>query len=186
MSKRGSQNIYLVGFSGSGKSTIGSRLARRLGMPFNDADVLIEKETGCSIADIFKEFGEPVFRSVESKIIRRFINRRSPSSIVALGGGAFQSKANRDGLLKSGLVVYLGCSSREIYKRLQGKYDRPLMNARPQKGETLREAKIRKIRLLLAKRLTNYRRAHINCSTSCKKVNVVVNELILRIRNYYA
>jgi shikimate kinase len=186
MSQRGSKNIYLVGFSGSGKSTIGSMLARRLGLPFYDTDIVIENEAGCSIADVFKEFGETVFRSLESKIIRRFINRNSPSSVVALGGGAFQSKANRDDLLGSGLVVYLGCSTREIYRRLRGKHDRPLMNALPQKGETPREARIRKIHLLLAKRLTNYRRAHIHCSTSRKKVNVVVNELILRIRSYHA
>lgn len=155
-------------------------------MPFYDTDIMIEKETGSSIGDIFKESGEPFFRSVESKMIRRLINSRSQSGLAALGGGAFQNEANRGDLLENGLVIYLGCSVREIYRRLQEKHDRPLMISRPQEGETPREARLRKIRLLLAKRLTNYRKAHIHCSTSGKKVSVVVSELILRIRNYYA
>jgi len=186
MSQHGRENIYLIGFSGSGKSTIGGMLARRLKLPFYDTDVVIEKEARRTIAGIFKEFGEPVFRSLESRMIRRFIKGQYPQGIVALGGGAFQNKVSRDDLLESGLVIYLGCSSREIYRRLQGKHDRPLMNARPQKGETPREARIRKIRLLLTKRLTNYRRAHIHCSTSRKKANVVVNDLLLKFRSYYA
>ena len=186
MPPRGPQRIYLIGFSGSGKSLIGSKLASRLKLPFYDTDTIIEQEAGQSIAAIFEKSGESRFRSMESRIIGRLCRGRHSRGLAAVGGGAFQSRVNREYLLESGLVVYLSCSVEEIYRRLRDKKDRPLLDVRPRETETLREARMRRIRRLLARRLRNYRKAHIHCSTTRKDANTVMQELLVKIRRYHA
>ena len=92
-------NITLIGFMGTGKTTVGKRLAKRLGWEFVDLDALIEARTGRAIADIFTQHGEPVFRRLEQRWIRRVA--RGDQQVIATGGGAFLDPENRR-LLKSG------------------------------------------------------------------------------------
>jgi len=183
MSITADQTVFLVGFSGSGKSTVGTSLAHRLNRTFVDTDSVIEQTEGCSIAEIFRCSGEWRFRQLEADVIAGLGGRRQPAQVVALGGGAFASRANRTEIMSNGLVVYLSCSVREIYRRLRDKEDRPLMNVQSKVGETARQARLRIIRTLLEKRKPGYRLAHMSCSTTGKTVEQVVNEIMWRIRN---
>ncbi len=114
--------IYVVGFMASGKSTIGRRLAHRIGWNFFDTDDEIEAAEKCTIAEIFAARGEPEFRRIESEILRehvRWIERGRPA-VLALGGGAFTIQSNRDLIAGNGISVWLDCPFDRIRSRLQG------------------------------------------------------------------
>jgi len=120
--------LYLVGFMGSGKSTIGRRLANRLGWSFFDSDHEIEAAQKTTIADIFAARGEPEFRRIESEIIRQhvlWIEHGRPA-VVALGGGAFVSPANRELLCRNGISVWLDCPFEVVKRRVAPAEHRPL------------------------------------------------------------
>lgn len=177
----GRKHIWLIGFSGSGKSTVGPELARLLRLRFVDTDAEIERIAGRSIADIFAKYGELRFRKMESQVIRKVAQANKPT-VVALGGGAFQSPVNRAIILKSGTTVYLRTSVRIIYRRLSSQTDRPLLQVRPVKGETLREARFRRIKEMISKREQQYRTADINVSTSSKKPTEVARIISQKAR----
>jgi shikimate kinase len=121
-----SKIIYIIGFMGSGKSTIGKRLASRLGWSFVDLDDLIEEKTGLKITEIFSQNGEKYFRNVESEVLRSLNN--SNNTVVSTGGGTPCSGGNMDYMLGSGLTVYLKLSPGELKSRLSGSNDeRPLI-----------------------------------------------------------
>jgi len=117
--------IYLVGFMGSGKSTIGKRLAETLAVPFVDLDDDIEAASGRTIADIFSNDGEGAFRDAEHAALRARVERAEPI-VVALGGGAFTFSRNRDVLAGAGKSVWLDCSFDLALRRVQGFAHRPL------------------------------------------------------------
>ena len=119
--------IVLVGFMGAGKTTVGRILARRLGVPFRDSDVVIEDRAGRPIRQIFAEEGEPAFRDLEHKVIAELLD--GTDSVLALGGGAVQRADTRD-LLKDVPVVYLRISYAEAMRRVGGDHGRPML-ARP-------------------------------------------------------
>jgi shikimate kinase len=119
--------IVLVGFMGAGKSTVGRILARKLGVPFIDSDLVIEESAGRPIRQIFAEDGEPAFRDLEHKIIAELLD--GTDSVLALGGGAVQRADTRD-LLKDVPVVYLRVSYAEAMRRVGGDQGRPML-ARP-------------------------------------------------------
>jgi shikimate kinase len=119
--------IVLVGFMGAGKTTVGRVLARRLGVPFRDSDVVIEDRAGRPIRQIFAEDGEPAFRDLEHKVIADLLD--GADSVLALGGGAVQRADTRD-LLKGIPVVYLRISYDEAMRRVGGDQGRPML-ARP-------------------------------------------------------
>jgi shikimate kinase len=177
--------IFLVGFSGSGKSTVGQRLARRLRVLFYDTDAMIERKAKKSISSVFKDEGERAFRRMEAQMINRLCGRPNDSFVAALGGGALQSSANRKALLANGTVVYLSASVRELYRRLRLLEDRPLLAVRPKAGETPRTARIGKIRSLLESRRADYRKAHIVCPTTGYTITEIVNTLMKLLRRYH-
>ena len=112
--------IYLVGFMASGKSTVGRHLARRLGWNFFDTDSEIEAAEKVTVAELFSSRGEPEFRRIETEVIRqhvRWIERGRPA-VVALGGGAFVSPANRDLLENNGIAVWLDCPFEKVSQRV--------------------------------------------------------------------
>src|SRR5262245_24212715 len=118
--------IYLVGFMGSGKSTVGERLADELGWAFVDINDDIVKAQGRSIADLFDMGGEPAFRDIEAECIYkrvRMIQTGRPM-VVALGGGAFVEDRNFQMLQENGVSIWLDCSFELINERLQNKTDR--------------------------------------------------------------
>jgi shikimate kinase len=112
------QGLALVGTRGSGKSTVGRILAERLVRPFLDADVELEEKLGRSIAAIFAEDGEPLFRDCEQRVLRE-LTSACPDAILATGGGAVLREANRRTLRSFGYVVWLWADPAEALARLQ-------------------------------------------------------------------
>ncbi|MFZ5980756.1 MAG: shikimate kinase [Candidatus Zixiibacteriota bacterium] len=174
-------NIFLTGFSTSGKTTLGRKLARKLKMRFYDTDRLIEKKEKQPITLIFKEKGEKYFRTQENKIIRQVVDRPG-QKVVALGGGAFLNKANRELVQAYGIVVYLSCSVRELYRRLKVLKGRPLLVFDTKKYPD-RATRIESVKQLLATRQSNYNKADYRISTTNKSITLSVNQIIKKIKN---
>lgn len=121
-------NIYLVGPMGSGKTTIGQRLARKLGLAFYDSDQEIEARTGASVNLIFDIEGEAGFRERERQVLAELTAQRGV--LLATGGGTVVSRENRELLGRTGIVVYLRTSVRQQLERLQRDHSRPLLQTR--------------------------------------------------------
>jgi len=119
----GRGSIVLVGMMGSGKSSIGRRLAARLGIPFADADAEIEEAAGMSIADIFEVHGESSFRSGEARVIARLLEHGP--QVLATGGGAFMNPQTRTNIHAKGISVWLKAEPDVLMRRLRRRSDRP-------------------------------------------------------------
>ena len=120
------RNIILVGYMGSGKSTVGRKAARAVEYTFLDTDVLIEKEEGMTIAKLFEEKGEAYFREKETEIIRRLLEEPK-GNIIATGGGLPMKEGNAGLLKQLGTVIYLKSETETLVKRLSGDHVRPLL-----------------------------------------------------------
>ncbi|MEQ9518916.1 MAG: shikimate kinase [Parvibaculum sp.] len=121
----GNKSLVLVGLMGAGKTTIGKRLAARLGIKFVDADTEIEKAAGSSIADIFKEFGEKHFREGERRVIARLLEEGP--QVLATGGGAFMDEDTRAAIATKGLSIWLKADLDILMKRVMRRTHRPLL-----------------------------------------------------------
>ena len=121
----GKRSIVLVGIMGAGKSSIGKRLAVRLGIPFVDADTEIELAAGMSIADIFSTYGEPYFRAGETRVISRLLD--GGPQVLATGGGAFMNVDTRALIGEKGISVWLKADFDTLLKRIRRRNDRPLL-----------------------------------------------------------
>ncbi len=161
----------LVGLPGSGKSTIGRRLAKALGVGLLDTDVAIEERTGRTIADIFATDGEPEFRRIEEEVVRAAL--ADHDGVLSLGGGAVTSPGVRDALAGH-TVVYLEIGAREGVRRTGGSAVRPLL-AGPDRAE--------KYRALMAERAPLYRRvATIRVDTNRRNPGAVVRHIVSRLQ----
>lgn len=120
------RSIVLVGLMGAGKTTIGRRLADRLRLPFIDADVEIERAAGCSIAEVFRLYGEAAFRDGERRVIRRLLE--GPPMVLATGGGAYMDAQTRALVRERSVSVWLRCSLPVLLSRVIGRTHRPLLN----------------------------------------------------------
>jgi shikimate kinase len=122
--------IVLIGFMGAGKTTVGTMLAVRLGLPFTDSDQIIEQRAGRPIRQIFAEDGEPAFRALEHQVIVALLD--GPPAVLALGGGAPGHPPTRDRLIAdpAAQVVYLHVGYEQALNRVGGDDGRPLL-ARP-------------------------------------------------------
>lgn len=120
-----SRTLVLVGLMGAGKTTIGQRLAYRLGLPFLDADAEIEKAAGCPIEDIFQLHGEAVFRDGERRVIARLLD--GPVHVLATGGGAFMDPETRARIRARGISVWLRADLDLLLKRVRKRSGRPLL-----------------------------------------------------------
>jgi len=145
------RNVVLIGFMGSGKSTIGRALAHILGRPFVDTDVLIEESSGMTISDIFSQMGERAFREMESEAVRACTSLHG--TVVAVGGGAVEDEDTRRLLKDRCIVVLLEASDETILSRIERCEDRPLL------AGLGREEKLALIRRLVDRRLPAYRDA---------------------------
>jgi shikimate kinase len=122
----GARSVVLVGMMGAGKSSIGRRLASRLGIPFVDADAEIEKAAGMSIPDIFATRGEPEFRVGEARVIARLLD--SGPQVLATGGGAFMNPDTRAAIAAKGVSVWLNADFDTLMRRIKRRHDRPLLH----------------------------------------------------------
>jgi shikimate kinase / 3-dehydroquinate synthase len=119
------RSIVMVGLMGAGKTSIGRRLAGRLGMPFRDADAEIELAAGCTISELFAHYGEPAFRDGERRVIRRLL--AGNPMVLALGGGAFMDPATRATARDEAVSVWLRCKLPTLVRRVTGRDHRPLL-----------------------------------------------------------
>ena len=117
--------IVLIGLPGSGKSSIGRRLALRLDLPFADTDAVVEQRIGCSIRDYFEREGEFSFRDLEEATLSELIAARR--GVLATGGGIVLRSSNRGVMKEGGHVVYLRASPEDLFRRLRHDLTRPLL-----------------------------------------------------------
>ena len=116
--------IYMVGSMGSGKSSIGRLLAKKLHLPHYDLDKTIEKNESMSVTDIFEKYSEEHFRNIESAILKKYSNFNE--FVISTGGGAVLSEENQK-LLSNGSVIYLKISLEAQYERIKNRSHRPLI-----------------------------------------------------------
>jgi shikimate kinase len=121
----GARSVVLVGMMGSGKSSIGRRLAARFGTTFVDADGEIEEAAGMTIAEIFDKHGEPYFRAGEARVIARLLDHGP--QVLATGGGAFMNRDTRAAIRDKGVSIWLKAEVDVLMKRIKRRGDRPLL-----------------------------------------------------------
>ncbi|HTL65722.1 MAG TPA: shikimate kinase [Pseudolabrys sp.] len=119
------RSIVLVGMMGAGKSSIGRRLASRLGIPFIDADAEIESAAGMTIPEIFEKHGEPYFRAGEARVIARLLD--NGPQVLATGGGAVMDPQTRALIVQKGISIWLKADIDVLLKRTKRRNDRPLV-----------------------------------------------------------
>lgn len=162
-------NIILIGFMGSGKTSVGKQLAKKLQYTFCDTDELIEKENKTSIRNIFSTYGEEYFRKLETSTIGELYGNMT-RTVLSTGGGLPITEGNDQLLKRLGHVIYLKASQETLMKRLQGDTSRPLLA-----GENVEE----RVRNLLKQRTTIYEKtAHFSVTTDNKKFYEIIDEII--------
>ncbi len=162
-------NLVLIGYMGTGKTTVGKILARKLGMKFVDTDQEIERVTGMSVSDIFDKHGEIRFRSEEKAAVRRIT--REDNLVIATGGGAVLDRENVELLKENGLLVCLEAKPEIIHERTRRKKNRPLLRT---------EDPLQKIIKMLAEREPYYSLASYRIDTSRRELDDVV-EAVRRV-----
>jgi shikimate kinase len=165
----GSRSIVLVGMMGAGKSSIGRRLAARLGIPFVDADSEIESAAGMTIPEIFDKHGEPYFRAGEARVIARLLD--SGPQVLATGGGAVMDQRTRDLIRIKGVSVWLKADLDVLMKRTKRRNDRPLAE---------------KIKDLLPMREPVYAQSDIVVQSRDEPHDMIVDEIIDKIPEHLA
>jgi len=121
----GGRSLVLVGMMGAGKSSIGRKLASKLGLPFVDADAEIEQAAGMSISDIFAKHGESYFRAGETRVIARLLD--GGPQVLATGGGAFMNAESRAAIRAKGISIWLKADYDVLMRRIKRRSDRPML-----------------------------------------------------------
>ena len=164
-------SIIFVGLPGSGKTTIGRQLARRLDVPFVDSDHVIEHQLGCSIREFFAREGEDSFRDVEEQVLDELT--QSHHGVIATGGGAVLREANRRRLLERGQVVYLRSTPEDVFRRVRHDKARPLLQV---------DDPLNRLRTLFDARDPLYRQAaHFVIETGRPSVATLVNMITMQL-----
>jgi shikimate kinase len=163
--------ISLIGLPGSGKSTVGRQLARRLQVPFSDSDHIIEQRLGCSIREYFEREGEASFRDLEQAVIDELT--QTMSGVLSTGGGVVLRPPNRDNLSGRTHVIYLNSSPEELFRRLRHDKNRPLLQVADP---------LQRLRDLYAVRDPLYREtAHFSVDTGRPSVASLVNMILMQL-----
>lgn len=174
VSSMGAKSIVLVGMPGSGKSSVGRRLAQRLDLPFVDSDSKIEEAAGgMSVSDIFARHGEPEFRSLEARVIARLLE--SGSTVIATGGGAFLNPDTRAQIGRYGISVWLKADIEILLRRVMRKNDRPLLRGEDPEGVLKR---------LLSERESAYEKADLTIISRDTPHEAVVNAIVDELGKY--
>lgn len=166
--------LILTGFMGSGKSFVGKIVAERLGYRFIDLDAEIVAVAGCSINKIFARDGEQSFRALETSQLMRIL-AKGERCVVATGGGAVISAANREVMRNRGVIINLKVSPEQVGDRLKGCTDRPLL-AGDDSGE--------RTKALMNEREQFYADADIRIDTDGKSVEDVAAEILRRLKGF--
>lgn len=157
--------IYLLGFMGVGKSTVGELLAGKLRWPFIDLDATIEAGQGTTIREMFENAGEPFFRQIERAALIEA--SKSEPAVIALGGGTFVQQPNFEYIGDTGgTTIWLDCPVEELRRRCEGKNDRPLFRDPASFTQ------------LLEQRLPYYQRANFRVSTEGRHPDDVVEQIL--------
>lgn len=164
-------NIALVGFMGTGKTSVGHLVAGQLHFQFADTDALIEHRAGASITAIFARDGEDAFRTMESQVVAELASSRR--TVISTGGGLVKNPQNLTSLQSHSLVVCLWASAETIYERVRAQTHRPLLQC---------PDPLERIRALLAEREPFYRRADILLSTEYRHVREVAQLVVNQFR----
>lgn len=163
--------VSLIGLPGSGKSTVGRQLARRLRCSYIDSDQVLEERLGCSIRAYFEREGEERFRDMEQAVLNELTQR--PDCVLSTGGGAVLRPANRESLKSRTQVVYLKSSPDELFRRLRHDTNRPLLQVADPLG---------RLRELYAVRDPLYREtAHFVIETGRPSVGTLVNMIVMQL-----
>ncbi|MDO9144956.1 shikimate kinase [Rhodoferax sp.] len=163
--------ISLIGLPGSGKSTVGRQLARRLQLPFFDSDHVIEQRLGCSIREYFEREGEVRFRDIEASVIDELTQNQA--AVLSTGGGAVLRPENRQNLRSRTQVVYLNSSPDDLFRRLRHDKSRPLLQVADP---------LQRLRDLYAQRDPLYREtAHFQVDTGRPSVATLVNMILMQL-----
>lgn len=160
-------NIFLTGFMGCGKTSVGRVLAQRLGYRFVDLDLAIVEQAGASVKEIFAEKGEPEFRRLESRALEGIA--AGTGSVVSTGGGVVLAEGNRALMRGAGVIVNLTATVEALVARLVGDSERPLLEGDPS-GQ--------RIRNMLETREPFYADADLRIDTSNKSVDAVATEIL--------
>ncbi|WP_078545710.1 shikimate kinase [Litchfieldia alkalitelluris] len=156
--------IYLTGFMGAGKTTIGQELANRLQLPVIDTDLYIVEQVGKTIPEIFAEDGEKVFRKYEREYIQKL---PTEDVIITTGGGIVIQEENRNWMKEHGTVIYLHCEIEEVFNRVSTDGSRPLIEKNQKE----------KVIDLYHSRLSFYNEADVIVDTTQKNIDDVVKEI---------
>jgi len=165
------KNIVLTGFMGAGKTAVGRELSRLLNMELIDVDTEIEKSQRMSINEIFKKFGEPSFREMETEMIQKLSERKNV--IISTGGGAVLKQENMDALRKQGIIVCFMATPETILKRTGHSSNRPLLKV---------EDPFARIKELLDFRRPFYEKADIMIDTEGKTPLQIAEETIEKVK----
>ncbi len=165
------QNIALIGFMGTGKTTVGRLVAEQLKFELLDTDALIEQRSGKKIAEIFAQNGEPAFRQLEAQLVQELASR--DKSVISTGGGLPTNPDNLASLKPHSLVVCLWASPEGIYERVREQTHRPLLNDPNPLG---------KIRTLLAAREKFYKQADVLLNSDLRSAREVAQQVIVQFR----
>lgn len=165
--------IVLVGMMGSGKSSVGRRLAARLHLPFYDADDEIESAAGLNISEIFQRYGEPYFRDGERRVIQRLMD--AGPCVLATGGGAFAQDDTRQRILDKGVAIWLDVPIAILIDRTARRTHRPLLNQGDPKEVMAR---------LLAQREPAYAQAPLRVKTDSTPHSRAVEAIVALLKDY--
>ncbi len=171
--------IFLTGFMGSGKSTIGPILANTLGYEYIDVDKFIENKVKKRIVDIFSIEGEQAFRNLERLTLQELI--KFNHCVIALGGGTIANEDNFQLVSKNGILIYLKISPEEVIQRVKHRDDRPMLKDANGKQLSQPEMKQRIIELL-ERREPFYTRADVTIACDNMRIGVTIDEIIKNIR----
>jgi shikimate kinase len=166
-SERQIRNLSLIGFMGTGKSSVGRIVADTLGFAFLDTDAVIEARAGISIREIFEKQGEPAFRDAENQLVQELSHRTQ--TVISTGGGLPANDENLASLRSHSLVVCLWASAEKIYQRVKTQTHRPLLN---------QPDALDQIRQLLAVRAPFYRRADVLVNTEFRSAREVATQVL--------
>ncbi|WP_078379736.1 shikimate kinase [Sutcliffiella halmapala] len=165
------KSIYLTGFMGAGKTSIGKALGEKMSLPIYDTDSYIEKNEGCSIKEIFDSRGEEKFRFLEEQTLREL---PITNSIIMTGGGIISRQSNIEWMKVKGVMLFLYCDINTIMKRLENDVTRPLVHKKS----------IEEINMIYSKRLPLYHQAHLTIDISDDTLQEATEKVYQAIKSW--